>query len=106
MNSEDEKVMPYDELRAELLYTSHIDICNTDEIVIHLAEEAASSFLIEFWDQLKAPLLYLSSIGGKYSISKIIRKAGHNKDASNSISESNHASLTHHWLIPLKLTLT
>ena len=98
MNSEDEKVMPYDELRAALFYPSRIDIRNTDDLVICLAEEAASAFLIEFRYSLKATSSYLSSIGGgKYSISKIsddLRKAGLNKDASNSISESNHASST------------
>jgi hypothetical protein len=98
VNSEDEKVMPYDELRAELFYPSRVDIRNTDDLVIRLAEEAASTFLIEFRDPLKATSSYLSSVGGKYSISKIsddLRKAGLNKDASNSISESNHASSTH-----------
>ena len=46
----------------------------------------------------KATSVYLSSIGGKFSKSKLSdqdRMAGMNKDASNNILESNHASSTH-----------
>ena len=55
-------------------------------------------FLIEFHDTSKATSAYLSSISGKFSKSQLSdqdRMAGMNKDASNSISESNHASSTH-----------
>ena len=53
---------------------------------------------MEFNHSSKATSTYLSSIEGKYSASKISdkdRKACLNNDASNSISESNHASSTH-----------
>ena len=96
--SNDGKILPYDELRAELFYPSRIDIRQTDGLVSRLGEEAATTFLIEFCDTSKATSAYLSSIGGKFSKSKLSdqdRMAGMNKDASNSISESNHASSTH-----------
>ncbi len=65
--SNDEKILPYDELRAELFYPSRIDIWQTDGLVSHLGEEAATTFLIEFRNISKATLAYLSSISGKFS---------------------------------------
>ena len=60
-------------------------------------EEAATVFLNEFRNKTKVTTNYLSSIGGKKSCVKIteeVRKAGMNKLASNSISESARAGLT------------
>ena len=97
-NSEDGRVLPYDELRAELFYPARADIRQTNIIACRLAEDAASTFLMEFRDTSKATSAYLSSIGGKYSAARVTtedRIACLHKEASNSIAESNHASSTH-----------
>ena len=63
-----------------------------------LAKEAASAFLVEFCATSKATSSYRSSIGGKYSASYVSmenRIACLNKNSSNSIAESNHASSTY-----------
>jgi hypothetical protein len=96
-SSIDQKELPYDLLRAALFYPSRIDIVRTDKLCCRLGGEAAATFLIEFCDELKATHNYLSSIGGKYSQAEISdqnRAAELNKEASNSISESNHAATT------------
>jgi hypothetical protein len=94
----DEKVLPWDHLRAAVFYPSRADIVQTHDLCCQLAVVAASTFLVEFQDTSKATHNYLSSISGKYSqavISEGQRKAGFGKEASNSISESNFASATH-----------
>ncbi len=94
----DEKVLPWDDLRAAVFYPSRADIVQTHDLCCRLAVVAASTFLVEFQDTSKATHNYLSSISGKYSqavISEGQRKAGFGKEASNSISESNFASATH-----------
>jgi hypothetical protein len=50
-NSLDEKVLPYDLMRAALFYLSCIDILKTDGLCYHLGGEAAATFLIEFHDK-------------------------------------------------------
>ena len=71
---ENDKVLPYDELQAELFYPTWVDICQTKDIAHHLAKKAALTFLIDFCDTSKAALTYLSSIGGKYNASKISKR--------------------------------
>ena len=96
--SDDKHIMSYDELQAEHFYPSRIDVQQTDGHFSSLGEEAVMALLIEFWDPSKATSAYLTSISGKFIKSQLSdqdRMAGINKDASNSISESNHASSTH-----------
>jgi hypothetical protein len=95
---ENDKVLPYNKLSAEIFYPTRINIRQTKSVSCLLAEEAASTFLAEFRDTSKATASYLSSIGGKYSASSVSaedRIACLNKDSSNSIAESNHASSTY-----------
>ena len=47
-NSEDGPVLPYDELHTKLFYPARADICQTNKIACRLAEDAASTFLMEF----------------------------------------------------------
>jgi hypothetical protein len=94
----EEKVMPWDLLRAAVFYSSRADIVQTDEQCPALGMVLATRFLIEFRDTSKVTSGYLSSIAGKHSLAVISeeqRKAGFGKEASNSISESNFASATH-----------
>lgn len=66
--SNDDKVLPYDQLQAELFYPSQADIWQTCYLVCYLAKEASKIFLIEFGDTSNATSNYLSSIDGKFSI--------------------------------------
>ena len=93
----EDKVLPFDLLRAALFYPTRADIVETDELCSQLAVVAAMAFLTEFRDTSKATHNYLSSIDGKLSlkvISEEQRLEGMRKEASNSISESNFASAT------------
>lgn len=69
--SNDDKVLPNDELQAELFYPSLDDTWQTCYLVCSLAKEAAKTFLIEFGDTSKETSNYLSSIDGKFSIANI-----------------------------------
>lgn len=96
--SEDDKVLPYDQLRAAVFYPDRDDIRRTDALCRELAVTAASAFLIEFRNESKATAQYLSSIGGENSLavlSESKRKAGLGKESSNSTSESLHGTVTH-----------
>ena len=96
--SEDDKVLPYDLIRAAVFYPDRDDIRKTDDLCRELAVTAASAFLIEFRDESKATAQYLSSIGGENSLavlSESKRKAGLGKESSNSTSESLHGTVTH-----------
>jgi hypothetical protein len=69
----------------------------TDTLCHELAVTAATAFLIEFCDESKATLDYLSSIEGKSSLAVLTesqRKAGIGKESSNSTSESLHGTTT------------
>ena len=95
--SKDDKVLPYDLLRAMMFFPTRVDIRQSQDQSCRLAEVAACRFVVEFRDESKATAAYLNSIGGLKSrdkISIIERQANMGKDASNSISESLHASST------------
>ena len=95
--NDEDKVFPWDLLRAAVFYPSRADIMKTDDLCSHLAVIAATTILTEFRDTQKATHNYLSSIHGKYSkavISEEQRHAGKGKEASTSIVESNFASAT------------
>jgi hypothetical protein len=97
LHSEDDEVLPYVELHSKFFYPSRADIHQTNSLVCRLAEDAASTFLVEFRDTSKATSTYLSSIGGKY-IAALVNTDDRiclHKEASNSIAKSNHASSTH-----------
>ena len=62
--SDDEKVLPYDALRAAVFYPDRDDIRRTESLCLELAVTAATAFLIEFRDEKKATAQYLPSIEG------------------------------------------
>ena len=72
--SVEDKVLLHDELYAELFYPTKANICQTERLVGHLAEEAVTTFLVEFRDLLKATSSHLSSIDGKYNESQISKE--------------------------------
>eukprot|EP00956_Cyclotella_meneghiniana_P008423 scaffold11328_cov66-Cyclotella_meneghiniana.AAC.8 len=99
VNSKDDedKVLPYDEIRAAVFYPNRKDIIQTDELCRELAVTAATAFLVEFRDESKATSNYLSSIGGKSSLAVLTesqRKSGIGKESSNSTSELLHGTTT------------
>jgi hypothetical protein len=57
--SDDGKFLPNNEHYVDLLTQLQVDIQQTDELVDHLAEEPATSFLIEFRDASKPTSAYL-----------------------------------------------
>lgn len=91
------KVKPYEILREMLFNPSRRDVVGTDALTCEIAQGVANAFLTEFYDPRKSTSAYVNSIGGEFSRNKISeddRKAGMGKEASNSISESNHACST------------
>ena len=89
-------------LVSELFYPTCRDVVQTDSACSELASVAASVFRIEFRDKRKATAAYLSDIKGARSMDKISdaeKLAGRGVAASNSISESVHATST--WLLQL-----
>ena len=95
--SDENKFLPFDELRAELFYPTRKDIRQSTSFCLRLAGEIACVFLRELRDKSKVTHEYLSSMMGTKSVavvSESMREAGRYKSASNSISESGHASAT------------
>jgi hypothetical protein len=89
---DEDKVLPWDLLRAAVFYPSRVDIMETDDLTSQLGNIAAMTMLAEFRDTSKATHNYLSSMFGKSSIAVISenqRKDGFGKEAANNnISES------------------
>ena len=95
--SVENKVIPFDLLRAELFYPTRMENRQTHQFCCRLAEEIASTILAELRDPRKATSQYLSSCMGKYSkavIAEDDRQACMGKLAHNSMSESGHAMST------------
>jgi hypothetical protein len=95
--SEEDAVLPFDQLRAELFYPERDENRKSYRMACRLAEEAATTILTELRDPSKATSHYLSSLDGIRSwknLSEEQKKQGLKKAASNSISESNHAAAT------------
>ena len=91
---EEEKVLPYDILRAELLYPTRVDVRKTVDVACQLGEIAAERFVTELWDKGKATCKYLTPLGGRKcqkNVSERERKDMLGLDAGNSVSESLHA---------------
>lgn len=96
--AEEDKVLPWHLVREELFFPTRKDIIQSTEFSAVLAVEAAAVFRIEFRDARKATAKYLSDINGAKSMKNVTaaeRLAGRGIDASNSISESLHASSTY-----------
>jgi hypothetical protein len=96
---DEDKVLPYDQIRAAVFYPDRDDIRQTDNLCHELAVTASTAFLIEFRNESKATSQYLSSIGGENSLavlSESKRRAGLGKELSNSTSESLHGTVTCH----------
>ena len=93
----EDRILPWDQLRAELFYPTRVDIIETHDFCTELACEAASIFRREFRDERKATHKYLSEIHGERSMAEITdqeRKDGLGMAAGNCISESGHAAAT------------
>ena len=96
-SSEDEKTLPYNELRQALFYPTQRGIAQSTELSLQLAVVIATTMRAEFVNTTKNTARYLSAIGGVSSLTKISeeqRVAGFGVDASNSVSESVHAAST------------
>ena len=95
--AEEDKLYPYDLLRAELYFPTRKDIFQPNTFSALISVEASSEFLFELRDGRKAKSKYVSDIKGKESMkkaSKLERFAYWVIGASNSISEILHASST------------
>merc|ERR1712086_306158 len=62
---DNDKVLPYDLLRAQLFYPTRVDIRQSHDPACRLGEVAAHRFVAEFGNAGKATVAYCSSIGGK-----------------------------------------
>ena len=71
---EEDKVLPYDLLRAELFYPTRADVRQTVNVACLLGEIAAERFVTEFRDKGKATCKYLTSLDGKKCQKKCIRE--------------------------------
>ena len=61
---EEDKVLLYGLLRAELFYPTRADIRQTVDVACQLGEIAAERFVTEFRDKGKAACKYLTSLDG------------------------------------------
>jgi hypothetical protein len=103
--AKENKVQPYQLFHEELFYPTWKDIQQTYNLTCQLACEAATVFLIELSDPIKATSEYLSSMSGPKSWSNVsdqTKLMSLSELASNSVSEGNHASST----VGLKLSGT
>ena len=95
--TQDDKVLPYDILIAELFYPVRNENRQTHNLSIRLGELIADTMLIELRDKSKNTWEYLSSCDGRYSKKNITendRQETMGIMSHNSISESNHAAAT------------
>jgi hypothetical protein len=92
--SVDDKMIPFDLMRAELFYPTKMENRQTHQFCCRLTEEIASTILAELRDPRKATSQYLSRCVVKYSKS-VIAEDYHQvcmgKMAHNSMSGSGHA---------------
>ena len=97
-NDKDDRIFPFQLLKDELWDPTRKDIVQSNTICAVLATESAEEFQIQF--RCKATGKYCKAIQGAKSladggVSEQERIAGRGIDATNSISESLHASSTH-----------
>ena len=91
------KVLPFDQLNAELFYPNRKENTETTGMVELMAVEVAKCMLQELRDPDKATSNYLSSIGGQFSWGKTTDEEHHaciGKMATNDPAESPFAALT------------
>ena len=62
---EEDKALPYDLLREELLYPTRAYVWQTVSVACQLEEIAAERFVTELWDKGKATCKYLISLDGR-----------------------------------------
>ena len=97
LQAEEDKIYPYDLLRAELYFPMRKDILQSNKFSALISFKASSEFRVEFRDERTATAKYVSDIKGANSmkkVSKIERDSYWGIDASNSISKILHASST------------
>ena len=85
-------------VKNELFYSTRKDIVQTQPFAALLSVESGLEFQIQFRCKKKATAKYLIAINGEKSMARVTlaeRVAGRGIDATNSISESLHASSTH-----------
>ena len=93
----EDKVLPWDLLKAQLFYPTRCDIVQSQDDCVELASEAAQVFRREFRDERKATHKYLSEVVGERSIGQIgiaEKEAGLGISASNCVSERGHGAST------------
>ena len=86
---EEDKVLPYNLLRAELFYPTRADVRQTVDVACQLGEIEAERFVTEFRGKGKASRKYLTSLNGtkcQKHVSKREQKDMLGLDASNSVS--------------------
>ena len=92
------KVLPFDQLNAEIFYPTRGENTETTEIVKLMASEVAETILNELYDPWKATSNYLTSVEGKFSWGQTTDEEHYaflGKMATNDPAESPFASLTH-----------
>ena len=85
-------------VKNELFYSTRKDIVQTQPFAALLSVESGPEFQVQFRYKKKATAKYLIAINGEKSMARVTlaeRVAGRGIDATNSISESLHASSTH-----------
>ena len=91
------KVLPYDQLNAELFYPQRKENAETTDTVILMASEVAEVIVKELRDPKKATSNYLTSVKGKFSWGQTTDEehfAFLGKMATNDPAETPFASLT------------
>ena len=96
-NIDGSKVLPFDQLKAELFYPQRIENKATDNLVEKMSVEVAQCMLTELRDPKKATSDYLTSADGKFSWGYTTQEEHHaciGKMATNDPAESPFAQLT------------
>ena len=92
------KVLPFDQLKAEIFYPTCRENTKTTELVKLMASEVAETILNELHDPRKATSNYLTSVEGKFSWGQTTDEEHYaflGKMATNDPEEILFASLTH-----------
>ena len=93
----DKKVVPWENLRSELMYPTRRDIVQSTDIACELAVVAAITFRKEFRDTRKATAKYLSATSGLASLKILTDEqvaAGEGIEATNNAPERLHGAST------------
>ena len=71
---EEDKVLPYDLLHAELFYPTRSGVRQTVNVACQLGEIVAERFVTEFRDKGKATCKYLTSLDGRKRQKKMYQR--------------------------------